>query len=181
MAVDAGNLDGVARLAVELSVAVAVLFEVAVDAVHAAFEMDVLQVHGQPARFCIRLRASRLRRPLIRRTRVGVVHGRGELLRRGLLHDVARAVEQIALAIALEHGAEQPSMTVEVREARLTQRVVECQPAGLAARNSGSLHRPRSALPSGFLLFDRGPLGVAVACTAPADTSGRRRSRCPTT
>ena len=40
----------VARLAVELAVAVVVLLEVAVHALHAALEVDVLEVHGLAAR-----------------------------------------------------------------------------------------------------------------------------------
>src|SRR4029077_4694977 len=47
-AVDAIDLDGVARLAIELAVAVTVLPEMAVDALHAALEMNVLQMDGQP-------------------------------------------------------------------------------------------------------------------------------------
>src|SRR5207247_6687492 len=44
VAVDAVDLDGGPRLAVELAVAVAVLLEMAIHAVHAFLEMDVLEV-----------------------------------------------------------------------------------------------------------------------------------------
>ena len=46
VAVDAVDFDGIARLAVELAVAVTVLLEVAVDAVHALLQMNVFQMHG---------------------------------------------------------------------------------------------------------------------------------------
>ena len=45
MAIDALNLDCRPHLAVELGVAVVVLVEVAVDAVHPFLQMDVHQVH----------------------------------------------------------------------------------------------------------------------------------------
>ena len=47
VAVDALDLDGRANLAVELGVAVGVLDEMAVDAVHSLFEVDVELVDGQ--------------------------------------------------------------------------------------------------------------------------------------
>ena len=46
VAIDAIDLDRVARFAVQLAVAVTVLLEVAVRAVHALFEMDVLEMDG---------------------------------------------------------------------------------------------------------------------------------------
>ena len=43
--IHAGDLDGVARFAIEFPVAVRVLLEVAVDAMHAALEMNVFQMN----------------------------------------------------------------------------------------------------------------------------------------
>ena len=46
VAIGAIDLDGGARFAVQMAVAVAVLLEVAIDAVHALVQMDVAQVDG---------------------------------------------------------------------------------------------------------------------------------------
>ena len=51
VAVDALDLDGRANLAVELGVAVSVLDEMAVDAVHSLFQMNIELVHGQAVAF----------------------------------------------------------------------------------------------------------------------------------
>ena len=51
VAVDALNLDGRANLAIELGVAVGVLNEMTVDAVHSFFEVDVELVHRQAVAF----------------------------------------------------------------------------------------------------------------------------------
>ena len=48
VAIDAIDFDGIARFSVEFAVAVTVLLEVAVDAVHPFFQMDVLEVHRLP-------------------------------------------------------------------------------------------------------------------------------------
>ncbi len=149
VAIGAVHLDGVARLAVELAVAVAVLGEVAVDAVHAFFQMDVLQLHG-----------------LL------------QLLLVGERDDVAVLVEQIAVAVLLEDGAEDPAVAVEVGELRVLQLAVELRRAGLLQERRSS-HRPRAAAPSGFcasalLLKRRGRVlsGGIHRC--------RRPFRCPT-
>jgi hypothetical protein len=47
VAINAGNLDGGARLVVEIAVAVRVLPEMAVNAVHTLFEMYVLEMDGR--------------------------------------------------------------------------------------------------------------------------------------
>ena len=90
VAIDAIDLDGGARFAVELAVAVAVLLEVAVDAVHALVEVDVLQVDG-----LLEL--------------VGIVEG----------DCLVVLVEQVALAVVLEDGAEDPAVAVVVGELRV--------------------------------------------------------------
>jgi len=46
VAIDATDLDGGTRLIIEYARAVTVLSEMAIDAVHAFFKMDVLQVDG---------------------------------------------------------------------------------------------------------------------------------------
>src|ERR1700692_1179044 len=87
VAIDAIDLNRVAGLAIQLAVAVAVLLEVAVDAVHAELEVDVLQVDG-----LLKL--------------VFVLGGDG----------LAVFVEKVALAVAAEDGAEDPAVAVEVAE-----------------------------------------------------------------
>ena len=95
VAIDAIEFDGGARLAVEFSVAVAVLLEVAIHALHAFLEMDVREVHG----FL-------------------------EFL--GILGTtILFSVEQVALAVALEHGAEEPAVAVKIGELRVCQFRVE--------------------------------------------------------
>jgi len=44
--IHAVNLNGIARLAVEFPIAVAILFEVAVDTMHSLLKMNVVQVDG---------------------------------------------------------------------------------------------------------------------------------------
>src|SRR5207247_8634983 len=83
------DLDGRARLAVQLAVAVHVLLEMTVDAVHPLLEVDVAQVHG--------LLES-----------LGVVR----------LHRGAGAVEQLPFAVLLQAGAEDPAVAVEAGELR---------------------------------------------------------------
>ena len=87
VAVLAADLDRVGDLAVEQAVAVAVLGVVAVDALHADVDMDR-----------------------------GHVDRALELVGRVVGHDLARGVEQVALAVALVDGAEVPAMAVIVGE-----------------------------------------------------------------
>ena len=96
MTIDAVDLDGVTRLAIELAIAMAVLLEVAVDTVHPFFKMNVLQMHS-----LLELVGSVERDRFI------------------------AAVEQSAFAIVLEHCAENPSVTMEVGELRVLQLLVE--------------------------------------------------------
>ena len=90
MAIDAIDFDGVARLAVEIAVAVTVLLEVAVDAVHSFFQMDVSRCTAF-SNF------------------VGILTGNG----------LVSCVEQVAFAVALEDGAENPAVAVEIGELRV--------------------------------------------------------------
>ena len=90
MTVDAVDLYGVPGFSVELAVAVTVLLEVAVDAVHTFFEMNVFEVYGFPE--FVRDRRTTLACP---------------------------GVEQVSLAVVLEDGAENPSVAVEVAELRV--------------------------------------------------------------
>ena len=78
---------GVARFAVELAVAVDVEKEMAVDALHAAGEMNVVQVN------CL-----------------------GEFLRIAMRDRAIVEVEQGALAIVFEDGSEDPAVAVVVGE-----------------------------------------------------------------
>ena len=150
MAIGARDLDGHARLAVELAVAVVVLLEVAVHALHAALEMNVLQVHRLAAALVPR-RARRRRRALggRRASRCSPPLRPAPPLDASFTGAPVR-VDQVALAIALEHRAEQPAVPVEIRKLRLLERAVELRRCRSYAGTSGSDHSPRSALPSGL-------------------------------
>ena len=121
VAIDAIDFDGVARLAVQFSVAVTVLLEMAVDAMHSLFQVDVFQVHG-----------------LLEFVRI---------VERNL---VVVGVEQIAFAVVLEDRAENPSVTVEIGELRVLELLVEFRRAQSSRGNSTSDHRPRMAARSGL-------------------------------
>ena len=98
----ARDLDRRARLVVEIAVAVRVLAEVAIDAVHARARMNVVEMH----------RLAELRR-IVRRD------------------DVAVGVEQVSLAIAFEDFAKHPAVTVKVCKLRVAQQRVERRRAGV--------------------------------------------------
>ena len=86
MAIHAIDLHRVARFAIEIAVAMVVLLEVAVGAVHPFLQMDVAQLHG----------AFRSLRPV----------GSGRCIR----------VQQVALAVALVYSAEHPAMAVKIAQ-----------------------------------------------------------------
>ena len=92
MTVLTGDLNRRAWLVVEIAVAVGVLTEVTIDAMHSFFEMDIVEVHGL-AKF------------------VGVVGG----------NYFSLGVEQVALAIAFEYFAEEPTVTVRIGKLRVAQ------------------------------------------------------------
>src|ERR687884_1050786 len=96
MTVYAADLDSGARLVVEVRVAVRVLSKMAVGAVHALLQMYVLKM-------------DRLFEPVWIVWRNRLVLG----------------VEQVAFAIALEDGAEDPAVPVKVCELRAPERAVE--------------------------------------------------------
>ncbi len=132
MAILAGDFDRGPHLAVQLAVAVNVLDEVAVDAMHPFFEVDVEQVNRH-------VLTERLELALLlvdERPRCGVFsipiaialkllhifrhrHGRLKLPVGGLGDRIVVMVEERAAAIFLEHGAKNPSVTVEVGELRV--------------------------------------------------------------
>src|ERR1051325_7986818 len=93
------NLDGVAHFAVELAVAVVVLPEVTIHAMHAFLDVYVFQVDGQAF----------FGRPFDGFFELGGVH---------VADDVAVGVEEIALAVGLEDVAEYPAVAVEVGKLR---------------------------------------------------------------
>ncbi len=96
MTIHTVDFHRVARLAIQPAVAVIVLPEVAVDALHAFFEVDVLEVHGLAEA-------------------IGIV----------VRDDVVVRVEKIPAAIALVHGAVDPAMTVKIRKLRVPELRVE--------------------------------------------------------
>src|ERR1022692_4112718 len=87
MAIHAIDFDGVARFSIQFPVAVTVLLEMAIDAMHSLFQMDILQMDS-----------------LLEFLRIL----KGNL--------VALFIQKIAFAIVLESRPENPSMTVEVCE-----------------------------------------------------------------
>ena len=125
VAVDALDLDGRADLAVELGVAVHVLDEVAVDAVHPLFEVDVELMDGQPVALRLGAVEGRL---LFGRGVFGAIplfqlgrHAdRRHQRRGGIVGDrLASVVEQLAVPVFLEDGAEDPAVAMEVGELRV--------------------------------------------------------------
>src|ERR1700687_2544071 len=95
MAIDAVDFDGSARFAVNFSVAVIVLREVAIIALHAFFEMDVGEVDGFPET-------------------VGILEG----------NLLAVLVQPVPFAVVIENGAENPTVTVKIGRLRGVQWLV---------------------------------------------------------
>ena len=124
--VHAVDLDGIARLAVQVAVAVAVLREVAVDALHPPLEMNVLQVHRHA---CFRRLARRLRDRLAvlsnKRRHALVRHGGRETVGARVLHGMILGVDQISMTVALEDGAKDPAVSVKIGELRVRELRVE--------------------------------------------------------
>ena len=90
-----------------------------VDAVHAAFEVDVLEVDRDPwpPRFALLFGRITERRP--------------QQFAVGVLHHVTSGVEEIALPVALEDRLVEPAMSVKVGDLRLRQLPVERLGSGL--------------------------------------------------
>src|SRR5580658_1001921 len=122
MAIHAIDFNGVACFSIQFSVAVAVLLEMAVDAMHSLFQMDVLQVDGF-----------------------------FELLRIVERNLVSLGIEKIAFAVVLEGRPENPSVTVEIGELGVLEVPVEFRcpsllqepHVGPVAANRGPLRIPR--------------------------------------
>src|SRR5437899_2708779 len=101
VAIDAVDFNGGAGLAVNFSVAVIVLGEMAVVALHPFFEMDVGEVHGFAET-------------------VGIVEG----------NLLAVLIEPVSFAVVIENSAEDPAMAVEISKLRGLQLLVEFGTAG---------------------------------------------------
>ena len=143
VAIDALDRRRVARLAVELAVAVHVDVEMAIDALHAVREMDVLEVH-------------RLR----------------ELLRIVVRDLVVLEVEQVAFAILLEDGAEDPAVAVVVGELRVLQLRIQLRDSLEEIQIAPQAARRRRL---GIALRRAAPARRRSDRSAPSDTSARRR------
>ena len=87
VAVDTVHLDGVANFAVEIAVTVVVLLEMAIDAVHSFFQVNVLQVNGL-----------------------------GQLVRIIRRDFIVICIEKISVAIFLEDSAEEPAVALKLRK-----------------------------------------------------------------
>ena len=102
VAIDAIEFDGRARLAVEFSIAVIVLLELAIDALHSFFRDGCSSTNGFV-----------------------------ELLGIAWRNNFVVRVEEIAFAIALEDGAKDPAMAVKIRELRFVELFIELGAAHL--------------------------------------------------
>ena len=118
MAVDALDFHGGPDFLVKLGVAVAVLDEMAIDAVHAFFEMDIEQVHRNAVGFFHERIVVPLATVVLQELLdlLGHAHGGLELFGGDVLDYVARVIEQMALAVLLVDGAENPAVAVEIGE-----------------------------------------------------------------
>src|SRR5712692_8806777 len=99
MTIGALNLDGGADLTLEFCIAVTVLHEMAIDAVHAFLQMDVHVMNWH-----VVLWHTLLGRQLL------IAHRRHEVSRCRIRNDLAAMVEQISLAVLAEDGAECPAV-----------------------------------------------------------------------
>ena len=121
MTIDAIDGHRCARFAIQIPVAVVVLRPVTIDAVHAEFEVNVLEMdrravlgtrHVDDAAGRVLVLQGRLaRRRIVQR--LGV-HGRA-------IDYIAVGVEQIAVAVLFVDGAKDPAMPVEIGELRVQQ------------------------------------------------------------
>src|SRR5579885_2434559 len=149
VAVLAADLDGVADLAVEVSVAVGVTLEVAVGALHPVFVVDVLKLDGAA--------------PFVR----------------GVIGDhMAVPIEEAARFIAFPHVSEDPSMAVKVRDLDIRKARIEFRAAGQErivgpqSLDVGGFrvgHQVNRFLIRGDLLWSRGIEVFAVALVVPPD------------
>src|SRR3989475_6447010 len=101
VAIDAVDFDGGAGLAVNFSVAVIVLSEMAIVALHPLFQMNVSEVYGFAET-------------------VGIVEG----------NLLAVLIEPVSFAVVIENSAEDPAMAVEISKLRSLQLLVEFGTAG---------------------------------------------------
>ena len=121
VAIDAIDFDGGARFAVNFSVAVIVLAEMAIGALHSLFQMNVGQVNGFAET-------------------IGIVET--DLL--------AVFVEPVAFAIMRVDAAIDPAMAVKIGKLRGLELLVEFRAAGLLQEFFVDSTSPRAAAASGF-------------------------------
>ncbi len=120
VAVDALDLDRRAHLAIQLGVAVGVLDEMAIDAVHPLLEVDVHLVDGQAVALRFRavercaLRGRRIPRAIALLQLGGQAHRFHHGGGGGIRNRLSPVVEQVAVPVFLEDRAEDPAVTVEV-------------------------------------------------------------------
>src|SRR5271155_1043063 len=157
MAIHAINFNGVARFSVEFSIAVTVLFEMAVNTMHSLFQMDVLQVDS-----------------LFELVRI---------IERNL---VVLSIQKISFAIVLESLPENPSVAMEVFELSVLEvfvefrrpRLLEEVHVGPVAANRSPLRIPLLdrllLLRTGMALFFGIHL-VAIGLVIPPDVAVIRR------
>ncbi|MCG3121387.1 MAG: hypothetical protein ALAOOOJD_04452 [bacterium] len=104
------NFNRIVKLAIQLAVAVIILLEMAIGAVHALLGVNVFQMHG-----LLRVAAGFIFHrlvPVLKR------HDAMKLVRRLRRNDFAVLVQQIALAILFKHRAENPAVAVIIRKLR---------------------------------------------------------------
>ena len=121
MAILAADLDGIGHLAIDEAIAMAVLREMAVGALQTLFGMDVHHMHGATG---VGAGFDELGLALPPPA-FGIV-GRDDISGVGAIgRHIAFGVEQIALAVALQHRAEIPAMAMIIGELRIAQLAVE--------------------------------------------------------
>ncbi len=123
MTVNAAYLYPCARLCVEYTVAVRVVAEVTVNTVHPFLQVYVLEVNG-----------GAFGKRVVRELVVVAVGECDRLLQHfavDVRDNIAVTVQKLALAVALEDGAENPAVAVEVRELRSRELPVELRRARL--------------------------------------------------
>ena len=123
MAIDALDFDGGPHFAIEFAVAVGILHEMAIDAVHAFFEMNVHQVHRRAVAIGrVRLLGAL---PALLFDVLRHLHRRHQMFGRDVWYKRTLMIEEIALAILLVDRSINPAVAMEVGELRVLQMRIE--------------------------------------------------------
>ena len=127
MAIPACDFNRRPDFAIQFRIAVHVIPEVAVDTMHALFQMNVQLMHGRPTvclfefflgpgNLCANRRVVPVAIPIQVRDMFGFLDAPHPILGRGFGNRIAEVVQWNAFAILLEHRGEYPTVSVEVGE-----------------------------------------------------------------